>query len=349
MRQIVRSRLSCAPRRRVFNLPFSSWIILWLVCEATSWASSYQYVRVGNQDDARTKTSAGIAMMGGGSNVEEAFRWMCRKANGGDFLILRSRGDDTYNSYVSGLCKLNSVATLIVPSREAAQDPNVAIIIRRAEAVFIAGGDQATYVKFWKETPVQDALNYDIAHGKPIGGISAGMAIQGEFSYGALNDAPDDKGLESNQVLPNPFCDRVTLIRRFLKITFLQGTITDTHFAERDRMGRSLAFLARIVQDGWSRNPREIAVDEGSAVLVEANGSAKVVGAGKGAYFIRVIHSPTVCRPGAPLTMEDISIFHASPGSSFNLKSWTGNGGDKYSISVENGVLYPAKSHISAY
>jgi hypothetical protein len=31
-------------------------------------------------------------------------------------------------------------------------------------------------------------------------------------------------------------------------------------------MGRSLTFLARIIQDGWSKNPREIAVDEKRAL-----------------------------------------------------------------------------------
>ena len=86
-------------------------------------------------------------MMGGGSDLDEAFRWLCRKGNGGDFLILRATGDDDYNSYVYGLCKANSVATLILPDRQAAEDPAVAQIIRQAEVVFIAGGDQANYIR----------------------------------------------------------------------------------------------------------------------------------------------------------------------------------------------------------
>jgi cyanophycinase len=93
-------------------------------------AASYQYFRIGNKDDIKTKPAAGIAMMGGGDDLDDAFRWLCQKANGGDFLILRATGDDDYNSYVNGLCKLNSVATLILPNREAALDPAVAQIIR---------------------------------------------------------------------------------------------------------------------------------------------------------------------------------------------------------------------------
>ena len=89
-------------------------------------------------------------MMGGGSDLDEAFRWLCKKGNDGDFLILRARGDDDYNSYVNGWCRVNSVATLIIPDRAAAQDPSVAEIIRRFEVVFIAGGDQANYIRGWQ-------------------------------------------------------------------------------------------------------------------------------------------------------------------------------------------------------
>jgi hypothetical protein len=78
-------------------------------------AKSYQYFRIGNKQDVQTKAAAGIAMMGGGSDLDEAFRWLCNKGNGGDFLILRATGDDDYNTYVNGLCKANSVATLIIP------------------------------------------------------------------------------------------------------------------------------------------------------------------------------------------------------------------------------------------
>jgi cyanophycinase len=65
--------------------------------------------------------------------------------------------------------------------------------------------------------------------------------------------------------------------RDFLKIPLLQNLITDSHFAKRDRMGRSLGFLARIMKDGSSSSPREVAIDEKSALLVEANGEARVV------------------------------------------------------------------------
>ena len=288
-------------------------------------------------------------MMGGGADLDEAFRWLCRKANGGDFLILRARGDDDYNSYVNGLCRLNSVATLIIPDRNAAQDPAVADIIRHAEAVFIAGGDQSRYVNFWQGTPVQDAINANIASGKPIGGTSAGLAVLGEFAYGSLKDKPDDNDLASTDVLPNPYHERVTLVRDFLKVPNLENTLTDSHFAKRDRMGRTLVFLSRLVQDGWSKAPREVAIDEKSAVLVEPDGKGTVVGPGRGAYFLKVTAPPEVCRPNLPLTIRGISAYRAPAGGHFDFKSWTGDGGHSYSISVENGVVHASQPGNSAY
>jgi cyanophycinase len=59
-------------------------------------------------------------------------------------------------------------------------------------------------------------------------------------------------------VLPNPYHERVTMVRDFLKVPNLENTLTDSHFAKRDRMGRTLGFLSRLVQDGWSKSPREV-------------------------------------------------------------------------------------------
>jgi cyanophycinase-like exopeptidase len=347
---------------KLFRLSVS----LLALCLAASLAhaSAYQYFRIGNKSDLQTKPAAGIAMMGGGSDLDEAFRWLCKKGNGGDFLILRATGDDAYNSYVNGLCKLNSVATLILPNRESALDPAAAEIIRRAAVIFIAGGDQANYLRFWENTPVQDAINANIAAGKPIGGTSAGLAVLGEFVYGALGDAPDGPDLASSEVLQNPYLgratlgratvaratpERVTLVRGFLTVPHLENLITDSHFATRDRMGRTLVFLARIMQDGWSKSPREVAIDEKSALQVESDGTGTVVGNGQGAYFLRPTLPPHTCRIGQPLTFKKISVYKVPAGGHFDLGSWSGDGGIAYSLSVMKGNIESTQPNHAVY
>ncbi len=315
-------------------------LLLSVLCASTfARAEAYKYFRLGNKADIQTKATAGIAMMGGGSDLDEAFRWLCDKGNGGDFLILRATGDDDYNPYVNKLCKANSVATLIIPNREAAEQPVVAEIIRQAEVVFIAGGDQSNYVRGWQGTPVESAINENIAAGKPIGGTSAGLAVLGEFVYGCMKDKPDDKDLASTDVLPDPYFERITLVRNFLKIPLLENLITDSHFAKRDRMGRSLGFLARIMKDGWSASLREVAIDEKSAVLVEADGKGTAIGKGKGAYFLRPTTAPEVCEKGVPLTLQGVSVYRVKSGGHFDLNTWTGDGGTAYSLSVERGKI----------
>jgi cyanophycinase len=131
----------------------------------------------------------------------------------------------------------------------------------------------------------------------------------------------------------------VTLERGFLKIPHLENLLTDSHFAKRDRMGRTLGFLARIMQDEWSESPREVAVDEKSAVLVEPDGKGTVVGSGKGAYFLRPTHKPETCKKDQPLTFRKIRIYRAGAGAHFDLVHWKGVGGNDYLLSVETGKI----------
>ncbi|MGD0987722.1 MAG: cyanophycinase [Candidatus Sulfotelmatobacter sp.] len=314
-----------------------------------SGAASYKYKRVGSELAAETHIESGVALMGGGEEQKEAFQWLCAKGNGGDFLILRAHGKDEYNSYVSKTCQMNSVATLIIPDRKAAQEVKVARIIRQATVIFIAGGDQARYVRFWRGTAVQEAINAHVLAGKPIGGTSAGLAVLSEFVYGATEDQASDADLISREVLADPYNKRVALERDFLKVPGLENTLTDSHFAARDRMGRSLGFLARIVADGWSKNPREVAVDEKSAVLMEVNGESKVVGSGKGAYFLQITEAPEVCKQGLTLTLRNVTAYHAPAGATFNLRTWIGAGGEAYSISVQAGQVHTSRPANAAY
>jgi cyanophycinase len=309
-------------------------------------SAKWKYFRSGNVADSAAKPRAGFALMGGGAQQDPAFRFLCERANGGDFLILRANAEDDYaqkiNEEIKGLCPLNSAATIVFSDREDSDDPKVVQVIEQAEAIFFAGGDQANYVRFWQDTPVQDALNRHIASGKPIGGSSAGLAILGEFSFASIIDT-----IHSPEALADPYGNKVTISRDFLRIPLLSGIITDTHFAKRDRMGRLVVFLARILQDGWATQVRAIAVEENAAVLLEADGSAKVVGGP--AYFLGGKNPPEICRRKTPLRFHGISVHRAPAGASFNVTTWRGGNGDDYQLSAENGELKAIGSNHGIY
>ena len=315
-------------------------VLLTALQAQTTPKQSYQYFKSGKSSDVSTKTVPGFALMGGGKDLDTAFQWMCNKSGGGDFLVLRASGSDAYNEYIAGLCHQNSVATLVIPSREAAMDPFVATTIRNAEALFIAGGDQANYVRNWQGTPVQGAVNELIRRGVPVGGTSAGLAVLGEFSYSALNDGNAPGNLDSPHTLADPYTERVTITRDFLKVDLLHRTITDTHFVARDRLCRLLGFMARIIQDNMADDVRGIGVDERSAALVEPDGFVQVIGTGLGAYFIHPTKRPELCAKGKPLKYSNISVYRVSPGAKFDITNWNGTGGTEYSLKVDGGIVH---------
>ncbi len=311
--------------------------ILVLISSLAAVEPAYKYSRIGNAEDVAPKTNAGYALMGGGTDQDVAFKFLCDRSGGGDFLILTASTDKDYadyNPYIQRLCQQNSVATLSIPTAAGADDPFVAETIRRAEALFITGGDQSNYVKFWKPSPMRAAMQSLIDRGVPVGGTSAGLAILGEFGFAALNDTAYSK-----DTLQNPYSNRVTIDRGFLAIPHLENTITDTHFKKRDRLGRTLVFMARILQDGMTKEVRGIGVDEKSVALLDADGSVTVVGVGSGVYFYRSTAPPQRCTQRTPLTFRGIDVYHVPTGGRFNLADWRGTGGRAYTLNVENGVI----------
>jgi len=302
---------------------------------------AYEYYLTGNAADVHPPTSGGLLMAGGGKDADEAFRWLIQKSGGGDIVILRASGSDGYNQYIRNLGSADSVESIVTKSRAAASDPFVLDKVRKAEAIFIAGGDQWNYVRHWKGTPLEAAIHDAVKRGVPIGGTSAGLAIQGQHSFSAEMDT-----ITSVQALADPFDPHLTLESQFLSLTNLTGVITDSHFSKRDRMGRLVAFLARIAQNTGAA--KGVGIDERTAVLLEPDGSTRIVGEGA-AYFLRAGKAPGICVAGQPLTFEDLSVYRVSAGGKFNFLSWTGEGGESYSLSARSGVLFSSKNSASIY
>jgi hypothetical protein len=58
---------------------------------------------------------------------------------------------------------------------------------------------------------------------------------------------------------------------------------------------------------------------------------------------------PSVCKENVPLTFSDISTYHGTTGAHFDLETWSGSGGESYSLSVENGVVRSNRPDGSVY
>jgi len=291
----------------------------------------------GNPDDAPPAPglSPGLVLMGGGTDVDAAFQWMCQRAGGGDFVVIRTTGTDAYNPYIQALCpQMDSVETIIITSVTGANSAYVSSHIQNAEALWIAGGDQSTYTALWRGTAVETGVNFLLnSKQAPVGGTSAGLAVLSQFIYtGALGS------VTSTQALANPFHRYVTLERDLFQSALGANKLYDSHFVTRDRMGRSLVFLARIVNNGWATQPRGIGIDEETAVLVMPDGSGTMVGNGA-AYFLQAPGPAQVLADKTPLTYLNIGVYKVPQGGTFNLSNWTGTGGVAYTLNVNNGVV----------
>jgi cyanophycinase len=301
----------------------------------------YTYFVVGSSNDVVKTTTAGTVLMGGGTDVDAAFQWMIGKSGGGDFVVIRATGTDAYNPYIYGLGTVDSVETLIITTRTGAADPFVVNKIRNAEAVWIAGGDQSDYINLWKGTPVADAINY-VANTKhaPVGGTSAGLAVLGQFIYAAQTGS-----VTSSQALADPFHRYISLDRDFVQIANLTGVITDSHFVTRDRLGRLVAFIARILKNGWASDVKGVGIDEATAMLVNPDGSATRVGSGA-VYFLRSPGPAQVCVSGTPLTYQNVAVYKVSGAATFNFATWSGAGGSAYTVSANTGALSSSNGSI---
>lgn len=290
---------------------------------------------VGNPGEVTTPVAGGAVLIGGGSDraSEDAFRFLIRQSGGGDVVVVRYAKSDGYNRFIYALGGCDSVETLGVGTREEAASPHIVVRVQNAEAIFIAGGNQDDYVRMWDDTPLEAAIDDAIARGVPIGGTSAGLAVLGAFDFGALAGT-----VYSHEALADPYNQYMTLIRNFIEAPHLANTITDSHFVARDRMGRLVAFLARIVQDGWAAEARGIGVDENTALIVTPAGTLTRVGDGA-AYLLRTLGPPQTCVPGQPLRFADVSVYKLAGDATFDLATWQGTGGLAYTVFAADGQL----------
>ncbi|MCU0449272.1 MAG: cyanophycinase [Bernardetiaceae bacterium] len=297
---------------------------------------------VGDTADVQTVTRPGCLLAGGSTDVDEAMRWLIERSGGGDFVVLRASGADGYNSYLyRELGGVNSCQTFLVNSREKAANPTLLRRVRQAEALFIAGGDQANYVNFWKDTPLHQTIQHLVQDRRvPVGGTSAGCAILGQAYFAALQGT-----VTSETALANPLAPAITLGHHdFLQIPYLQNTITDTHYDNPDRRGRHLVFLARLLAQTPSAPARGIGVPERTAVVVEADGTARVMGRGPAVFAQATGPGPETLQAGQPLhwdrRQQAVQVYELPPGGSFNLANWQqANGGQWFNFWVNQGQL----------
>lgn len=303
--------------------------------------SSLQAPLVGNVSDACGNLIAGngaTLLMGGGADVDAAFSNRVRNhvGSGADVVVLRTSGSDAYNTYLQNLMNADSVITLIADSPAKANDAYTDWVIRSAEFVWIAGGDQSDYLNTWAGTSVQSALQHVYDKGGVIGGTSAGMAVLSDVIY----DPDGILGAVSDEVVTD-FChNTINFSAGMVDIPVLSNTLNDTHFYERDRMGRLLVFMAH-----QSREIVGVAASEGTSIFVTSDGLGEVDGDHE-VYVTSEIPSTELVQAscGQPVIYNNVSRVKLLSGDTYNFISGSHTGYD-IDVSIDgrsNGFYAPS-------
>jgi beta-aspartyl-peptidase (threonine type) len=265
--------------------------------------------------------SGGLLLMGGGDRNVDAMKWFFAKAGNGHIVVISaSYGQEIGEEFYKEIGGIQSAEIFVFHARSQAYDKKILDRLRKADGIFIAGGDQARYVRYWRGTPVAAILDAHVVAGKPLAGTSAGLAMQGEKLYGAM----DDGSIKSAEALANPLGPANTIEGDFLHLALLKGIVTDTHFKERERLGRLFAFVAKaqVGRDPGLPAMLGLGVDESAALAVEPDGTGRIYATAPDGYAWVVdgagLRNVT---GGRPLDAPRVKVTGVGPRSVIHLPS----------------------------
>ena len=266
----------------------------------------------GTGADTNRRPHRRLVLMGGGPEEDVAARLFVDASVAGDIVVLRTSGSLTsYPQYFIGFLASvtpSTVVTIRTSNPEAGADPAVLCRVARAEAVWLAGGNQWNYLGRWP-TALHEALAEVAERGAAMGGTSAGAVSLGEGAFDAQFGT-----VTSRDALDNPLRREVSLSRPVFAQPELDGVLVDSHFMERGREGRLLVFLARFLADRGEGPVVGVGLEEGVALTIEADGY-EVTSRESGAAWMYEVAGPAMLAPGVPLSLDGIRRVRLPAGS----------------------------------
>lgn len=259
-----------------------------------------------------------VCAIGGGSEnyndwSDAPYNWIVEKSGFGKIIIISdadasnwlpnyfmSFGADTaYNKTISSTENANLLSTY---------DELIT-----AKAIFIRGGDQWNYIRLWKGTKVDSAIQYIFKNGGVIAGTSAGAAVLGDVDFSAQSGSayPDE-------ALQNPFYNRMRFENNFLNL--VSNVLFDTHFIERGRHGRLIAMLYNL-HFNFGKDLIGAGIDDRTAICISPDGIGEVMGSGAVTIFYKDILTRYSTYNSGKYTIENLKSHILTKGWKFNFNT----------------------------
>jgi cyanophycinase len=199
---------------------------------------------------------------------------------------------------------VSNVEIPIVSTREQANDPEIAALVRQASGIFLGGGDQVHLIATLSGTAVSEAIRASYMQGAIVCGTSAGAAALTETTM--AGGEVDESGNEVEMYI-GPGLGLLTY-----------ETIIDTHFAQRRRLHRLFVTIAGYPQ------LLGLGIDEDTALVVHGH-VGEVAGVGgvtfvDGRDTVRYDNASRVTT-GGELTLSHLRVGLVGTGHKFDLRA----------------------------
>ena len=221
-----------------------------------------------------------VAVVGGGAEndapdswSQRPYRWIVERAGGRPIAVLSAVEEGEFLPRYFSALGASRAYNVKVDSRAVADSPAAADAISRAGAVFVKGGSQWDYIRLWSGTKTEEAIAGVFASGGVVAGTSAGMHVLGGVVYDSR-----DGSVFPEEALRDPYDPRISFTTESLGL--LPNVCFDSHFTERGRLARLAVFVARLEAERAGSGVLGIGVDDRTALVVEPNGHAEVMGVG---------------------------------------------------------------------
>lgn len=225
-----------------------------------------------------------ICAIGGGSEdyndwSDEPYSWIVQKSSGGKIIIIDVEDATSwlptyFMSFGADTAYNKTISSIAIANLQETYDELIT-----AKAIFIRGGDQWDYIRLWKGTKVDSAINFVFQNGGVIAGTSAGAALLGDVDFSAENGT-----VYPDEALQDPFNNYMQFEDNFLNL--IPDVLFDTHFIERGRHGRLIGMLYNQYYTA-GRDLIGAGIDDRTAICITPDGIGEVMGSGAVSIFYK--------------------------------------------------------------